>query len=614
MVRGATNLTARIVSAAAVAGILFGSAFWSDAVLAANRVALVVGNSNYQNVARLPNPGSDAVAIADMLSKAGFTVDLETDLANLAFKHAIRRFAHDASGADMAVVFFAGHGFEIGGSNYLIPVDARLADEWDAPDEAIPLDRLLEAVRNAKKLALIMLDACRDNPFLVTMKRETVSRTISRGLARVEPEGTDTMIAYAAKAGSVADDGRGPHSPFTTALLDNLTTRGLDVQLALRRVRDEVLKITDGRQEPFVYGSLGGKVVTLVPGPDQARPTPSGDIRQDFELAREIGTAEAWTAFLATYKTGFYADLAKAALAKANEGQQVATVERPAPATKVPAPTDDALAWDRLKNSTDAEVLKQFAAQYPDSALRKDAEARIAALEAAGAAKPPPPRPDEVAWSFLKDTMDAHEVKRFIAQYPDSALRKDAEARLAALEAVQTAWNNVKDSNDPGQLRRFVEQYPNSVQRADAEQRIASLTAQPPAVPSAPDPHDLVRSLQLQLKRVGCFSGTLNGEFDNDTKTAWHRFTRLTSIKVPDDATPDALNAVRAIKKRVCPLICRHGEHAEDDSCVANKRPPKRVAAKQSPAHRVAPEAMPAESSTPRNRFGVCLPDGECGY
>ena len=264
------HLTRHLVAVAALAAVTFAYALWSSPALADKRVALVIGNSNYQNVPRLPNPSADASAIAQMFKDAGFEfVDLQIDVGDLEFKRALRRFADAANDSDTAIVFFAGHGIELHGTNYMIPIDAKLADERDAPDEAIALDRIIEAVEGAKRLRLIIVDACRDNPFSVSMKRNVATRSASRGLARVEPQASDTLIAYAARAGSTAEDGYGKHSPLTTALLHNLTVPGLDVRLAFGRIRDEVIKITDNRQEPFVYGSLGGGIISLVPQPSQ---------------------------------------------------------------------------------------------------------------------------------------------------------------------------------------------------------------------------------------------------------------------------------------------------------------------------------------------------------
>jgi uncharacterized caspase-like protein len=235
------------------------------------RVALVVGNSIYQNVARLPNPSNDASAMAQMFRGAGFdVVDLRLDVSNLDFKRALRDFEEEAAVADIAVVFFAGHGLELNGTNYMVPVDARLASDRDAPDEAITLDRIVGAVDGAKRLHLVIIDACRDNPFVVTMRRQASARTASRGLARrIEPPSTDTLIVYAAKPGTTSEDGGGEHSPFTTALLNNLAMPGLDIRTALGQVVDEVKRITGNRQEPYWHGSLGGGAISIVPPPSQ---------------------------------------------------------------------------------------------------------------------------------------------------------------------------------------------------------------------------------------------------------------------------------------------------------------------------------------------------------
>ena len=238
------------------------------------RVALVLGNSAYQNVAPLPNPVNDGAMIAATLKDAGFdVVDSRHDLSAIETRRALRDFADRARDADIAVVYYAGHGMEVDGTNYLIPVDAKLERDTDVYDEAFSLDRILLAIEPAKQLRLVILDACRDNPFAKTMKRTVASRAIGQGLAKVEPTSPNMLIAYSAKAGSTALDGDGKNSPFTMALAKHLTTPGLDVRRAFGFVRDDVLKTTGNRQEPFVYGSLGGDDVPLVP----VRPT-GGDL------------------------------------------------------------------------------------------------------------------------------------------------------------------------------------------------------------------------------------------------------------------------------------------------------------------------------------------------
>lgn len=221
-----------------------------------SRVALVIGNSGYRTVPQLPNAGRDADSIASMFRSIGFkTVQLSGNLDGKAMRRALLDFGSVASTADWAVVYYAGHGIEVAGKNYLVPVDARLATDQDVELEAIALDQVIDSIGGARKLRLIILDACRENPFVPNMKIRVASRAIGRGLAGIDPEGA-TLVAYSAKGGQVALDGDGANSPYASALLRHLAQPGLEIDLLFRRVRDDVLKMTGNKQEPFVYGTL----------------------------------------------------------------------------------------------------------------------------------------------------------------------------------------------------------------------------------------------------------------------------------------------------------------------------------------------------------------------
>lgn len=221
-----------------------------------SRIALVIGNSNYAAVSRLPNAHRDSVAVAEALRGVGFSnVVIANDTNSSSLRRALRDFSIEAEKSEWAVIYYAGHGIEIGGINYLIPVDARLASDRDALFEAVPLEQVIASLQGAKKLRLVILDACRDNPFIKQMTRSNPSRSVSRGLAQVEPEG-GTLVAYAAKAGQVALDGQGQNSPFVKALVKRISEPGLEINMVFRAVRDDVLADTNKKQEPFVYGSL----------------------------------------------------------------------------------------------------------------------------------------------------------------------------------------------------------------------------------------------------------------------------------------------------------------------------------------------------------------------
>ena len=405
------------------------------------RVALVIGNSKYQSVTPLPNPVKDAGAIAELFSKAGFeVVKARNDVGNLEFKRALREFVEAASDSDIAVVYYAGHGIQIGDMNYMIPVDAKLAKEFDAKDEAVSLERIIEALEPAKKLRLLILDACRDNPFLSKMQRRVAMRaTQVGGLGNMEPTTTDTLIAYAAKAGSTAEDGDGANSPFAAALIKHITEPGLDVRLAFGRVRDDVRKATGGRQEPFMSGSLGGTNISLVPAPSVPVAAAEADVRKDYELVASIGTKKAWEVFINTHKTGFYVDLAKAQIAKA-EPQAVAPQQQLAmravppvetPAQERKATNDERRAWDRVKDSGDRAAVRKFIEKYPSSPLVSNAERLLDTLERSAQEREEKVRAEREA----REQREAADAERKKSEREAARQNEDVEKRAKAEEA-----------------------------------------------------------------------------------------------------------------------------------------------------------------------------------
>lgn len=222
------------------------------------RVALVIGNSEYAHVPILPNAVGDAEALAKSLEATGFQlVTLKKNLTREQLVLALSDFAKQADGADWAAVYYSGHGIEYRGVNYMIPVDAWLKVDRDIDLETVDVGKVSSAIEGASKLRLIMLDACRDNPFLEQMKRTVATRSVSRGLARVEPD-AGTLIVYAAKHGETALDGDGDHSPFATALMRRLQMPRIELRRLFDLVRDDVLAATNRRQQPFSYGSLSG--------------------------------------------------------------------------------------------------------------------------------------------------------------------------------------------------------------------------------------------------------------------------------------------------------------------------------------------------------------------
>jgi uncharacterized caspase-like protein len=489
------------------------------------RVALVIGNSAYKNAPRLANPVNDAGLVGGMFRNAGFdTVEIKLDLNASEMRRSLREFAARTRDADMAVIYYAGHGIELDGSNYLVPTDAMLETDGDVLDETIALDRALYAVEPAKQLRLVILDACRDNPFAKTMKRTLASRAIGGGLAKVEPTSPNTMIAFAAKAGSTASDGDSRNSPFAVALTDHLPKPGLDLRKAFGFVRDDVLKKTGNKQEPYVYGSLGGSDVPLVPARPAAaagpQANPQDSVRKDYELALQAGLREAWEAFLQTYPEGFYANLARVQLKKiAAEEDRTAATEKARLAEQEKA----RLATERAQK---AELEKAAAAA-------KAAEgARIAA---------------EKAKQIEQAKAEAAERDRKAAEA--AAARSLAEKRALEKAATEAAAKQAADK-----------------QAADGDSRKVAALSPPP---SSPPPGDLAKSVQSELRRVGCLSAAADGDWNAATQRSLTLFNKYAGTQFDAKlASVDALDALKAKPGRVCPLVCNFGFKADGDQCA----------------------------------------------
>jgi uncharacterized caspase-like protein len=242
------------------------ASLWAQPLHAASdRVALVIGNGAYENAGQLANPANDAADVAQALRRIGFDVVEGRDLAKRDMEGRIREFGHKLDNASLALFFYAGHGLQVSGRNYLVPVDAKLDRPADLNFEAFDLNLVLQQMEADKRVNLVFLDACRDNPLARSLARSmgTRSAAVGRGLASTQGN-VGTMIAYATQPDNVAMDGQGRNSPFTTALLKYIDTPGLEVSSLMKRVRSDVVAATRDRQVPWDHSSLTNDVV-LVP-------------------------------------------------------------------------------------------------------------------------------------------------------------------------------------------------------------------------------------------------------------------------------------------------------------------------------------------------------------
>ena len=360
----------RAVRSLVVAGLAFIVLAAPAVVLADGRVALVVGNSDYAHIGRLPNPDNDARDISAALRRLGFEVTTELDADRVELTEALRGFTRRSAGADVSLVFYAGHGIEMDGVNYLVPVDARLERDVDVRFETVTVDDLLVSTAGAS-LRLLILDACRNNPLARSMQRTAAIRSVSGGSFGDLNEdllGDETLVAYAAAAGTTAADGRGRNSPYTSALLAYLE-EPLELSALFRRVRAHVLEATNGEQRPHEYASL---------------------LREHYFR----GGASAPGTVVVT--DGAAVDV---------RAQQ------------------ETVFWQSISNSADPADFRAYLEEFPNGVFARLAQNRVAALEAAGGDPPtaerphpgvlsPPPvdRPGPVAGSEIRDCDDCPEM------------------------------------------------------------------------------------------------------------------------------------------------------------------------------------------------------------
>jgi uncharacterized caspase-like protein len=272
---------------------------------APDRVALVIGNGKYVNANTLPNPPNDARAVGKALAAVGFDVFQGIDLNRVAMENLLRDFLTKATGAKIALLFYAGHGLQVDGRNYLIPIDAKLDSASDLNFGTVDLDKILASLDDPARANIIILDACRDNPMARSFAARSRSAAVGAGLAAYSSLGTGTLIAFSTAPGKVAGDGQGTNSPFTASLVKNLGTPGLEVRQMLTRVRAEVAATTGDKQVPWDNSSLRGDVYlaglspTAGPAPLQPAQSTATPVVAPTDLAnRSTGTtpdaAQAW--------------------------------------------------------------------------------------------------------------------------------------------------------------------------------------------------------------------------------------------------------------------------------------------------------------------------------
>jgi hypothetical protein len=410
------------------------------------------------------------------------------------------------------------------------------------------------------------------------------------------------MIAFAAKAGSTAADGDSSNSPFALALAAHLTTPGMDLRKAFGYVRDDVMKATNNRQEPFIYGSLGGNEVALVPpavvAPAPAPVDPNAGIRADYELASKVGTKEAWDSFIATYPDGFYAKLATAQRNKllAEEARVAATekarladdqarvaaenakaAEQVKTEAQAKAEAQARIAAEKKKASDDAKLAESERAKAAQAKADEDsrqAAAKAKAAEEARAAQAAKAAEDaRIAAEKQKAIEDSKLADAERARLAAQAKAVEEEAKLAEARSKAEALQQAKAAEDARlaaeAARAKAPEKSASSDNKPAGQQIAALT--PPAETSQPQQGaaDVARALQSELRRVGCNTGAVDGNWNDAAQRSLSLFNRHAGTTLDVKAASlDSVDVIKGKTGRICPLVCDRGYKADGDACV----------------------------------------------
>lgn len=372
-----------------------------EQVQSQNRIALVIGNGAYKNVEHLANPINDAQDTAEALQRIGFAVTRAEDLDFIGFRNAVLAFKKAAETADMAIIYFAGHGVEIDGENWLLPIDVELRNDVDASSEAIGLRWAMHAVENTKTLGIVILDSCRNNPFKIAKARTRATRAAEIGLAPVDTT-DNVLVVYASRHGTVAFDGDGRNSPFTASLLRHVETPGLEVDFLFRNVRDDVIAATEKMQQPVVYGSLSSDEIYLVPPTDE-QPVASSEPQDAVEVAwsflQESDDVSSLIEFNDRFKGNRYSADARKRIAwlQSNPGGRDSrnpTADVKLASAEIEPVTEEKItarrfrrdtpavkeAWDVVRSTKDQKIIRKFVDQFPSRERRVTANKRLADL------------------------------------------------------------------------------------------------------------------------------------------------------------------------------------------------------------------------------------------
>ncbi len=463
-----------------------------QAAMAEKRIALVVGNGAYE-YSPLPNPPNDADLMAKTLADVGFEVTKYKNLGRRDLKRAFYEFGQklERSGeGTVALIYYAGHGVQLEGENYLIPVDTQIEDAFDVEIEAIRASSLLKTFSGSESsLNIVILDACRNNPF------KGSSRSAGRGLAKMDAP-TGTLLAYSTSPGNVAVDGNGANSPYTKALANAIKEPGVNVEQVFKHVRISVMDRTQGKQVPWESSSLIGNfafvgsaapVSTTQPLPVE-EPVQTATVRSDsmnqvveIEFWKSISDSnnpDLFKSYLDKFPDGIFADIAKQRVKTASADGATSVAE------------SELVFFQSIQNSERAADFEAYLNQFPNGKFAPIAKARITTIKEKQANQQEMEQraAEKATWDSVKDSNNTGLLQAFLDVYPNGKYAKAAEARIAALKASmqvastttqideeQMLWNSVKNASKVAEIQVYLISYPNGRFATEARTRIASL-------------------------------------------------------------------------------------------------------------------------------------------
>ncbi|MEO1649413.1 MAG: caspase family protein [Pseudomonadota bacterium] len=559
------------------------------------RIALVIGNGDYVHAGVLANPANDAADIAQALDRVGFEVIKGLNLTKAQMDATIRRFARALQTAEVGLFFYAGHGIQVSGKNYLVPVDAKLEDVSGIDFELIQADLIQRTMERAAQTNIIFLDACRNNPLARNLARAMGTRSVAigRGLASAS-SGLGTLISFSTQPNNVALDGTGRNSPYAAALKQHLLTPGDNISEILVKVRRDVIRATARRQVPWEHVALTDELV-FVP----ATPGPSPEEVAEnalWDIVRNTNRPGVLEAFLDRYPDGQYSEQATVQLKSLLQKQRQRRREN-----------EERLARQRREAAGESKARERrlLETQARQSAEIERMRAMLDELRTReGAARNGTGSPSSQQQSDRPNEKTNAEVRKQIAELKqtiDQMRSTNAELANVRAQLQETAKRSRIGAHKIPRTER-----PSTGVRKDDAPPDGSTSVTDGNGETAEKRTAKARTLQRELRRVGCYRGKLDGDWGPQSKRAMMQFNRSSGLSLPSGApTPAAIQQVSAARNRVCAATVAATRPAGKKK--SSNRSLSKPRTTRSPARPKPRYALSSEPPAGTLRYGSCV-------